>query len=85
MGANMQMMDKEDFTPLDLIMKSLPPIVASTNSGPSEAYVWGTNANFNLGIGNQQSKAVPEPVEFLRRNNICIKTVNLSLRILLPV
>jgi len=75
MGANLHVADKEDLTPLDLAMKSRPPIVEYTKSGPCEAYMWGTNANFNLGIGNQQSKTCPELVEHFRRNNIGIKQV----------
>ncbi|XP_059475096.1 inhibitor of Bruton tyrosine kinase isoform X2 [Neocloeon triangulifer] len=79
MGANPLMVDKEDMTPIDLAMKSRPSIVEYTKSGPCEAYVWGTNANFNLGIGNQQSKAVPELVEHFRRGGVNIKQVSMNM------
>ncbi|XP_065342837.1 inhibitor of Bruton tyrosine kinase [Cloeon dipterum] len=79
MGANPAMFDKEDMTPLDLAMKSRPPIVEYNKSSPCEAYVWGTNANFNLGIGNQQSRTVPDLVEHFRRSSINVKHVSMNM------
>lgn len=45
---------------------------------PSEVYAWGSNFNYNLGLGNVQSRAVPEILEVFRKDTINIKQVILS-------
>jgi alpha-tubulin suppressor-like RCC1 family protein len=68
-------MDKEDLNPIQHAMKSRLPIVEYNKNGPCEAYVWGTNANFNLGLGNLQSRTTPELMDSFRRASINIKQV----------
>ncbi|KAF4517403.1 hypothetical protein B566_EDAN005012 [Ephemera danica] len=61
------------FNTMQHAMKSRLPIVEFSRNDPCEAYVWGTNANFNLGLGNQQSRSTPELMDFFRRSAINIK------------
>lgn len=42
---------------------------------PTEVYTWGSNINFTLGHGGQQSKHHPELVDLFPRNGVYIKQV----------
>lgn len=50
----------------------------SNSLDQSEVYVWGSNFNYNLGLGNAQSRTVPEILEVFRKDAINIKQVILS-------
>ncbi len=43
-----------------------------------EGYVWGTNVNFNSGLGHQKQKNQPMLIDQLRRENIYILKVALQ-------
>ena len=49
---------------------------------PCEVYVWGTNANFNLGLGHQTQKNVADLLEVFRKESVFIRAVRLSDQIL---
>ncbi|XP_013776392.1 inhibitor of Bruton tyrosine kinase-like [Limulus polyphemus] len=74
-GASLRITDHEGLIPLELIMKDRLPYVEYTPSDLSEIYVWGSNTNFNLGMGNGQSRTYPEILENFRRDSVYIKQV----------
>lgn len=74
-GASLRRYDKDDLTPLELVMKDKPAYVAFDPKDPTQAYSWGTNANFNLGHGRQRSRDQPELVDSLASGNHSIKQV----------
>eukprot|EP00058_Branchiostoma_floridae_P018798 XP_002604287.1 hypothetical protein BRAFLDRAFT_59895 [Branchiostoma floridae] len=74
-SASLQAQDKEDLTPLDLIRRDLPAYVEFRTTDPADAYNWGTNTNFTLGHGSQQSRQHPEPVEHLFKEGVSVAQV----------
>ncbi|XP_076307674.1 LOW QUALITY PROTEIN: inhibitor of Bruton tyrosine kinase [Tachypleus tridentatus] len=74
-GASLRITDHEGLIPMELIMKDRLPYVEYTPSDLSEVYVWGSNTNFNLGVGNGQGRTYPEILENFRRDSIYIKQV----------
>lgn len=74
-GASLQCVDHDGNTPLDLVTRDRLPYIEYSLCNPCDAYVWGTNANFNLGLESQQSKTTPEPVENFKRENVGVKQV----------
>lgn len=44
-------------------------------SDPTELFVWGSNDNYTLGSTTQQTRPVPEQLEFFRKNNTRIMQV----------
>lgn len=76
MGANMTIRDHDGLTPVDHAMKDRPPIVEFNACNPCEVYVWGTNSNYSLGTGNEQSRSQPELLDAFRKQGISIKQVN---------
>ncbi|KAF8773228.1 Inhibitor of Bruton tyrosine kinase like protein [Argiope bruennichi] len=74
-GASLKLTDHEGFTPLDIIVKDRLPYIEYQPSDPSDVYVWGSNFNYNLGVGNSQSKVAPDVLEVFRKDFIDIKQV----------
>ncbi|XP_046673434.1 inhibitor of Bruton tyrosine kinase isoform X1 [Homalodisca vitripennis] len=74
MGAQVQVMDKEDLQPIDHAMKDRLVKEFSVHN-PCQVYAWGTNYNYTLGIGNHHSRQHPELLDFFRKNNTSIKQV----------
>lgn len=77
LGASLRSSDHEGFTPLDIILKDRLPYIEYIPSHPSEVYAWGSNLNYNLGLGYAQSKTVPEILEVFRKDAINIKQVTI--------
>ncbi|KAK9507028.1 hypothetical protein O3M35_008859 [Rhynocoris fuscipes] len=74
-GADLSVPDKEDISPLELVsLERLPEVRIPTNV-PSQVYVWGSNLNFTLGTGTDNSRKQPELLDYFKRNNISIKQV----------
>lgn len=74
-GASLQSVDHEGHTPLDLVMKDRLPYIDYSLHNPCDAYVWGTNTNFNLGLESQQSKTTPELIDNFKRENVGIQQI----------
>ena len=93
-GSNIAIQDHDGLTPLDHIVldralfspaiyeeSHRPPITNTpplTAGGLGEAYVWGTNANFTLGLGHQKQKDHPTLIEQLSKANVYISKVVLQ-------
>lgn len=74
-GASLNVHDHEGLTPFEILIKDRPPYIEYNKHNPSEVYVWGSNTNFNLGLGNEQSRSNPELLDMFRKENISIKQV----------
>lgn len=51
-------------------------LISFLNLDPCDVFAWGSNFNYNLGMGNSQSKNAPEILEVFRKDFIDIKQVN---------
>ena len=60
LGANLSLCDKDGFTALDHAIADRPMHVSYERHAPLEAYVWGTNANYNLGLGTHATRNNPD-------------------------
>ncbi|CAG0912732.1 unnamed protein product [Notodromas monacha] len=78
LGCNPNSLDQEGLTAFELALLDRPLIVDLNPSNPCELYVWGTNSNYNLGIGHDQTRALPDVLEFFRKNNIVIKQASMD-------
>ncbi|XP_026678384.1 inhibitor of Bruton tyrosine kinase-like [Diaphorina citri] len=67
-GASMTVMDNEEMRPIDHLIRDRKIDVSSNQF--NEVYIWGTNANYNLGTGSQQTRDVPELLDSLKRASI---------------
>ncbi|GIY10667.1 inhibitor of Bruton tyrosine kinase [Caerostris extrusa] len=76
-GASLKLIDHEGFTPLDIIVKDRLPYIEYQHSDPSDVYAWGSNFNYNLGVGNSQCKVIPDVLEVFRKDFIDIKQVEI--------
>jgi hypothetical protein len=74
-GANINITDRDNCSPLDLLMFDKPPYIEFNRTDPCDCYVWGSNDNFNLGVETEQSRKNPEIINTFRRDNISIKEV----------
>ncbi|KAL0984669.1 hypothetical protein UPYG_G00144970 [Umbra pygmaea] len=74
-GGILSTQDKEGLSVLDLTMKDRPAHVVYAKTDPTEVYTWGSNTNFSLGHGNQQSRHHPEIVDAFARTGVYIKQV----------
>ncbi|XP_069705770.1 inhibitor of Bruton tyrosine kinase [Periplaneta americana] len=75
LGANMNIRDHDGLTPIDHAMKDRPAIVEFSGHNLCEVYVWGTNNNYSLGTGIEQSRSLPELLDAFRKQGISIKQV----------
>ena len=48
------------------------------NASECDAYVWGSNTNYTLGLGHEQVKTIPDINEFFRRENLKCQQVAIS-------
>ncbi|XP_057183693.1 inhibitor of Bruton tyrosine kinase-like isoform X2 [Triplophysa rosa] len=74
-GGQLSIQDKEGLSVLDLTMKDRPTHVVFRNTDPTEVYTWGSNTNFSLGHGNQESRHRPEIVDLFSRSGVYVKQV----------
>lgn len=77
-GANISALDHDALTPLDHINFDRLPVVSFTFSLPKHVYVWGSNANYNLGQAHQRDRGTPEWLELLHREGQVIADVALN-------
>ena len=48
------------------------------NISECDAYVWGSNTNYTLGLGHEQVKTIPDINEFFRKENLKCQQVAIS-------
>lgn len=44
----------------------------------NEVLVWGSNKNYNLGIGNEEGRLTPQQLDYFNKHNIFIDKVSIS-------
>ncbi|XP_073985651.1 inhibitor of Bruton tyrosine kinase [Rhodnius prolixus] len=74
-GADSTLLDKEDYSPIELVTLQRLPEVKIPSELPSQLYVWGSNLNFTLGIGTDDSIKQPDLLDYFKRNCISVKQV----------
>lgn len=76
-GASFEALDNDFVNPLQLCCRQKED---DANSGfyGKETFVWGKNKNYNLGIGNVQSKETPDILDHFRKNNIFINLASIN-------
>lgn len=77
-GGNLTTLDHDALTPLDHVIKDRPGIVEFSPRLPTQVYLWGDNANYNLGQSSQQARSTPECLEVLHREGQTIVDVSMS-------
>ncbi|RVE44903.1 hypothetical protein evm_010450 [Chilo suppressalis] len=78
MGANTDILDKDDYKALEHAMLDRHYMYKLDEIDPREVYVWGSNSNYTLGTGTQQQRNTPELLGSFSRNNTCVKQVCLG-------
>lgn len=78
LGANMSLVDYEGFTPADIVVHARPRAWDFSPKNPCDVFLWGSNSNFNLGIGHQQHRVLPEILDSFRRQRIFIRELTLQ-------
>ena len=51
---------------------------ATYNNVNFDVYVWGSNTTYNLGLGHEQHRPIPDINDFFRKENIRVKEVRFS-------
>ncbi|ODM97386.1 Inhibitor of Bruton tyrosine kinase [Orchesella cincta] len=75
LGADVNVRDNEGLTPFELCQMDRP-IPFKQNAGDmTELTVWGSNANYNLGLGHQQPRLVPDVLEKFRKEDLSLVQV----------
>jgi len=73
LGASISLADNEGLWPLDIAQRDRKKYVEenlgvsdeefSMKTNPTELFVWGSNDNYNLGIGSQSGRLYPEVLD----------------------
>ncbi len=80
-GANLSLSDGDGLSPLDHLVRDRMESATQldlTPNNPCELYTWGSNANFNLGLGHQQQRHSPEVLEVFRREGVFCRAAALQ-------
>eukprot|EP00090_Calanus_glacialis_P008375 TRINITY_DN16703_c0_g1_i1.p1 TRINITY_DN16703_c0_g1~~TRINITY_DN16703_c0_g1_i1.p1 ORF type:complete len:1265 (-),score=475.87 TRINITY_DN16703_c0_g1_i1:242-4036(-) len=77
-GANLALADHDGMTALDHAVLDRPLHVSYERHALLDAYVWGTNSNYNLGHGSNTTKMSPDLLEQFRRDGTNISKVDLQ-------
>ncbi|KAH8369839.1 hypothetical protein KR093_001095 [Drosophila rubida] len=75
-GASLELLDEDSRCPLQAICRKWD--VEPTTSSQNEILVWGSNKNYNLGIGDEQHTNSPQAVDFFRKSNLWIEQMALG-------
>ena len=67
LGANINLIDHDGLTVLDHAVLDRPLHVSYDVTAPLDAYVWGVNLNYNLGLGNNTNRQHPDLVDSFRQ------------------
>jgi len=77
-GANIALVDNDGLTVLDHLVLDRPLHVAYERSAPLEPYLWGSNSNYNLGLGTNTIRTVPDLLDQFRRSATYLSSVSLG-------
>ncbi|EDW72399.1 uncharacterized protein Dwil_GK20738 [Drosophila willistoni] len=79
-GASLDLLDENTQCPLQSICRNCDDLNFARNTNTqNDILVWGSNKNYNLGLGTEQSStSAPQAVDFFRKANIWIEKVALG-------
>ncbi|XP_037082500.1 inhibitor of Bruton tyrosine kinase-like [Pollicipes pollicipes] len=78
LGASPLTQDHADMTTYDGAHADRLPLVELTPAAPCEAYVWGSNPWFSIGVDRIKARQVPEPLDLFRRAGVWIKQIKMT-------
>lgn len=77
-GADVNVRDHEGLTPFELCQMDRP-ITFKQNAGDmTELTIWGSNANYNLGVGHQEPRSHPDVATDFRRSEMSLAQVEMN-------
>lgn len=74
-GADQNIRDNEGLTALELCQMDRPIPFHQNQGDMTELTVWGSNANYNLGLGHQQPRQFPDVASEFRRPEMSLSKV----------
>ena len=77
-GANPALVDNDGLTVLDHLVKDRPLHVTFDRRAPLEAYLWGANSNYNLGLGTNTMRNTPDILDHFRKSSTFLASVCLG-------
>ena len=77
-GANLALLDHSGLTALDHLLLDRPVHVTYERQAPLEAYLWGANSNYNLGLGTNTTRSAPDVLDQFRRQGTHLAAVGLG-------
>ncbi|KAL4702492.1 hypothetical protein ACJJTC_014635 [Scirpophaga incertulas] len=77
-GVNTDIVDKDDYKALEHAILDRQYMYKHVDTGESDVYVWGCNANDTLGTATPTQRITPELLGFFSRNNTKVKQVCLG-------
>lgn len=77
-GANPALLDHDGLTFMEHLVLDRPLHVTYERRAPLEAYLWGANANYNLGLGTNTARAAPDVLDTFRRSATFLASVVLG-------
>ncbi|XP_063867571.1 inhibitor of Bruton tyrosine kinase-like [Scylla paramamosain] len=77
-GSSTSTLDNDALTPLDHVSFDRARSISFTSSLPTHVYLWGNNANFNLGQASQHARGTPECLDSFHREGQKIYSVVLN-------
>ncbi|XP_017866421.1 PREDICTED: inhibitor of Bruton tyrosine kinase isoform X1 [Drosophila arizonae] len=75
-GGSLEVLDEDTRCPLQAICRKCDQ--EQQVESQNEALVWGSNRNYNLGIGNEQNTLTPQSLDFFRKSNLWLEQVALG-------
>jgi hypothetical protein len=77
-GANIALLDNDGLTAPDHLVLDRPLHVAYERRAPLEAYLWGSNSNYNLGLGTNTARSTPDVLDHFRKSGTHLAAVSLG-------
>jgi len=77
-GSNLALVDHDGMTAFDHAVLDRPLHVSYERHALLDAYVWGTNSNYNLGLGSNTSRSNPDLLEQIRKEGTNVSKVDLQ-------
>lgn len=74
-GADLASLDREGLNAVGIVTKDRPPSVEIVRELPCQVYIWGSNDNYTLGIGTNNSRKLPDLLDNFKRRNVSITQV----------
>ncbi|XP_014289777.1 inhibitor of Bruton tyrosine kinase, partial [Halyomorpha halys] len=74
-GADLTSLDREGLNAVGIVTKDRPINVEIKTDLPCQVYIWGSNDNYTLGTGTNNSRKLPDLLDNFKRRNVSITQV----------